>query len=73
MTGNFTEIMPINERVNLEFLSETELRQQIFDYNIVSTFIIRLIDNNQLKLRCNECDESEPQIVSYRVIDNNTF
>ena len=73
LTGSFTEISPIKERVNLEYLSETQLRQQISDYSIVPTFTIKLVNNNQLELSCNECDESESQIVSYRIINNNTF
>ena len=45
LAGNFTEITPIKERVNLEFSSENQLRQEILDYSIVPTFTIRLITN----------------------------
>ena len=73
LTGSFTEVTPINGRVRLEFLSETQLKQEIADSGSIATFTIRLIDNNNLELNCNECDESAPQIVSYTIIDNNTF
>jgi len=73
LTGNFTEITPVNERVTLEFSSETQLTQRISEYNIVPTFTIRLLSDNQLELSCNECDELQPTIVSYRIINNRMF
>ena len=73
LIGNFTEVTPVNERISLEFLSETELRQEILGHDRIPTFTIRLLNNNNLELSCNECDEIEPQIVSYRVIDTDTF
>lgn len=73
LIGIFIEVAPVKERVTLEFLSETQLRSEISDFDTISTFTIRLMNSNQLELSCNECDESQPTIVSYRVIDNNTF
>ena len=73
LLGNFTEVTPINERVMLEFSSESQLKQTIKDFSIEPTFTIRLLNGNQLELNCNECDETEPTIVSYRIINDDTF
>lgn len=73
LIGKFIEITPVNERTTLEFISESKLTQQIKELNIKSTYTIRLLNKNQIELSCNECDESEPTITSYRIINNNTF
>jgi len=73
LTGKFTEISPVNGRTILEFSSQSKLTQTFIDIEIISTYTIRLLNTNQLELSCNECDEFQPTIVLYRIIDNNKF
>jgi hypothetical protein len=73
LIGSFTEVSPINERVQLEFISKTQLQRVITDVKIKTTFKIRQLNKNELVLDCNECDVESSQIVSYRILDNNKF
>ena len=73
LIGSFTEVSPINERVQLEFISKTQLRRVIADVKIKTTFTIKQLNKNELILDCNECDVESSQIVSYRILDNNKF
>ncbi len=73
LIGKFTEVTPINGRVILEFSSQKQLIQTFIDIEIISTYTIKLLNKNQLELSCNECDEKNPVIVSYRIINNNKF
>ncbi len=73
LQGNFVEVSPVNERMTLEFSSESQLKQRIIGLDIEPTFTIRLLSDNELELSCNQCDELQPKVVSYQIIDNNTF
>ena len=73
LIGNFTEVTPVSERVILEFTSETQLTQRITDFDIAPTYTVRLLNENELELSCNECDEEQPTIVSYRIINSDRF
>ena len=71
--GNFIEVSPVNERVQLEFTANNQLRRIIADVSVRTTFTIQLINENELVLSCNECDVTSSQTVSYRIIDNDRF
>jgi hypothetical protein len=71
--GNFIEVSPVNERVQLEFTANNQLRRIIADVSVRTTFTIQLINENELVLSCNECDVTSSQTVSFRIIDNDSF
>lgn len=71
--GTFIEISPVNARITLEFSSNTQLVQSIENTGLNLTFTIRLLDNNQLELSCNQCDEQEPNIVFYNIINDDVL
>ena len=71
--GNFIEVSPVNERVQLEFTANNQLRRIVADVSVRTTFTIQLINENELVLSCNECDVTSSQTVSYRIIDNDSF
>ena len=73
LQGTFIEVSPVNARINLKFSSNTQLVQSIENTDTNLTFTIRFLDNNQLELSCNQCDEQEPNIVFYNIINDDVF
>ena len=73
LMGSFTEVSPVNRRVQLEFTPDNQLRRIIADVQIKTTFTIQLKSENELVLNCNECDVTSSQTISYQVLDSNSF
>jgi len=72
LIGEFNEVSPREGASNIITTPES-LTHASFGKTIVATFTIRVLSNNRLELSCNECDEAAPHIVSYRIIDQDTF
>lgn len=76
LMGKFIELAPENGRAELEFQSDTHLILRTnpnLDDRASTTFTIKLLDNGRLDLSCNECDQLVPFVVSYKILDHNTF
>ncbi len=72
LTGNFKEITPVEDRVKVAMAAQS-LTYLKNDDGIPFSFTIKVLPNNMLELSCNACDEEQPQIVSYKIIDIDTF
>ena len=72
LTGNFKELSPIENRLSVDVTSQN-LTYINENTGTGLSFTIRLLSANRLELSCNQCDETEPQIVPYKIIDQDSF
>ncbi len=72
LTGAFKEFAPVENRITAN-VSTQNLSYSIETTGSGTTFTIKLLSNSRLELSCNECDETAPQIVPYRIINSDTF
>ncbi len=72
LTGEFKEFSPIEGASTIQTTPDN-LTYITFGKTIPVSFSVKVLSGNRLELSCNECDETEPIVVPYKIVNDDTF